>query len=78
MIEMVKNTPPQLVDGKWQVLWGTRIIKKKFETQIAAIAYQVALESGLVIAEYEPLEQRPARSGGSENATEKTKTTASA
>jgi hypothetical protein len=39
------------------VVWGTRIIKKKFATKMAAIAYQLALENGLVIAEYEPIKE---------------------
>ena len=55
---MNKNIAPQLVNGKWQVIWGTRIIKKKFATEMAAIAYQMALENGFVIAEYEPIKQR--------------------
>ena len=54
---MSKNIAPQLVNGKWQVLWGTRIIKKKFATEMAAIAYQLALENGFVIAEYEPTKE---------------------
>ena len=54
---MNKNIAPQLVNGKWQVLWGTRIIKKKFATEMAAIAYQLALENGFVIAEYEPTKE---------------------
>ena len=54
---MKKNIAPKLVNGKWQVLWGTRIIKKKFATEMAAIAYQLALENGFVIAEYEPIKQ---------------------
>ena len=54
---MSKNIAPQLVNGKWQVLWGTRIIKKKFATEMAAIAYQLALENGFVIAEYEPIKE---------------------
>jgi hypothetical protein len=53
----IKNIAPQLVNGKWQVVWGTRIIKKKFATEIAAIAYQLALENGFVIAEYEPIKE---------------------
>lgn len=54
---MSKNIAPQLVNGKWQVFWGTRIINKKFATEMAAIAYQIALENGLVIAEYEPTKE---------------------
>ena len=54
---MRKNIAPQFVNGKWQVLWGTRIIKKKFATEMAAIAYQLALENGFVIAEYEPTKE---------------------
>ena len=54
---MRKNIAPQFVNGKWQVLWGTRIIKKKFATEMAAIAYQLALENGFVIAEYEPVKE---------------------
>jgi hypothetical protein len=54
---MIKKIAPQLVNGKWQVLWGTRIINKKFATEMAAIAYQLALESGFVIAEYEQIKQ---------------------
>jgi hypothetical protein len=54
---MIEKTAPQFVNGKWQVLWGTRIIKKKFATEMAAIAYQLALENGFVIAEYEPIKR---------------------
>jgi hypothetical protein len=56
-VDMNKNIAPQFVNGNWQVLWGTRIIKKKFATEMAAIAYQLELENGFVIAQYEPIKQ---------------------
>jgi hypothetical protein len=46
---------PQFVNGEWQIVWGTRIIKKKFGTEMAAIAHQMAIDGGYIVPEYEPI-----------------------